>query len=340
MSGRRQGGIDVARLGRLLDRIAGQRIVVVGDVILDRYWWGATERISPEAPVPVVRVERESAALGGAGNVARNAVALGASCMLCAVVGQDDAGRQIRDLAAAEGIDARLVVEPDRPTTTKARIVARGQQMLRVDREVVTPIGRTARARVLEALAPAADDLHGAILVDYAKGGLPRALVRRLMAHFGATDVPVAVDPKHDPGGLRGAALVKPNRVEAARLSGLADPERVDTAGLLARLAKRLPGTDLCITDGARGMTIAAAGEPARHVPTAAREIFDVQGAGDTTMAALWLARLAGGSLLEAALIANAAAGVVVGKIGTASARVEEVRERLPAIVDAFRESA
>jgi D-beta-D-heptose 7-phosphate kinase/D-beta-D-heptose 1-phosphate adenosyltransferase len=340
MSGRRQGGIEIGRLGRLLDRIAGLRIVVVGDVILDRYWWGASERMSPEAPVPIVRVERESAALGGAGNVARNAVALGASCVLCAVVGEDDAGRELRDLAAAEGIDARLVVDPERPTTTKARIVARGQQMLRVDREVVTPIGRTARARVLEALAGTTDVLHGAILVDYAKGGLPRAFVRRLMAHFGAADVPVAVDPKHDPAGLRGAALVKPNRAEAVRLAGLADPDRVDSTGLLARLARRLPGADLCITDGARGMTIAAAGEPALHVPTAAREIFDVQGAGDTTMAALWLARLAGGSLLEAALVANAAAGVVVGKIGTASARADEVRERLPEIVDAFRESA
>jgi len=339
MSGR--GRIETGRLERLLARIEGLRVCVLGDVILDLYLWGASERISPEAPVPVVRVERETAALGGAANVARNAVALGATCTLAGVVGEDDAGRRVAALAAEEGIDpSGLVAEPDRPTTTKWRIVARGQQMLRVDRETGVAIGRRARTRVLAALDAAGAAPAGAILVDYGKGGLPASFARRLLSRFADAGVPVAVDPKHELGGFRGAALLKPNRTEAARLAGFADGGDRDAVAVLARLRRRLPGTDLVVTDGARGMTIAEAGLAAPvHVPTASREVYDVQGAGDTTMAALWLARLAGGSLLESALVAHAAAGVGVGKIGTASARSDEVRQRLPEVVDAFRES-
>lgn len=341
MSGRRRGRIDVARLEALLARMAQQHVWVIGDVLLDAYLWGASERISPEAPVPVVRVERESFALGGAGNVARNVVALGAGCTLIGVVGDDGAGQRIAELAAAEGIASGLVIDPERPTTLKSRVVARGQQMLRIDRETESPIGTRARSEILAGLERGGSSkLRGAILADYGKGVLPRAFARALIGRFAKSDVPVAVDPKHELAGYRGAALVKPNRAEAARLVGAGDSGATDGLDLIDRLRARLPGSDLAITEGARGMTIAEAGDPPIHVPTARRDIFDVQGAGDTTMAAIWLARLAGGSLLESALIANAAAGVVVGKIGTASAHRDEVGGRLAEVVDAFRENA
>jgi rfaE bifunctional protein kinase chain/domain len=340
MSGRRQARIDVARLEALLTRMAQQHVLVIGDVLLDAYLWGASERISPEAPVPVVRVERESFALGGAGNVARNVVALGAGCTLIGVVGDDGAGARVTELAAAEGIESGVVIDPERPTTLKSRVVARGQQMLRIDREIALPIAARVRSEILSELGRASSKVDGAILADYGKGVLPRAFSRALMGRFAKSDVPVAVDPKQELAGYRGAALVKPNRAEAARLIGARDPGTADCMHLIDRLRVRLPGSDLAITEGARGMTIAEAGDRPIHVPTAARDIFDVQGAGDTTMAAIWLARLAGGSLLESALIANAAAGVVVGKIGTASAHRDEVGERLAGIVDAFRENA
>lgn len=340
MSGRRRGRIDVARLESLLVRMARQQVLVIGDVLLDAYLWGVSERISPEAPVPVVRVERESFALGGAGNVARNLVALGARCSLVGVVGDDAAGQRIAELALADGIEIDLVIDPARPTSAKSRVVARGQQMLRIDRETETPISSQTRAEILDGLERTSAKARGVVLVDYGKGMLPRAFSRSLIGRFTRAGIPVAVDPKHDLIGYRGAALVKPNRAEAARLVGAAETAIGDSLHLIDRLRARVPGADLAITEGAGGMTIAEAGEAPIHVPTAVREIFDVQGAGDTTMAALWLARLAGGSLLESALIANAAAGVVVGKIGTASAHREEVGERLSEIIDAFRENA
>jgi D-beta-D-heptose 7-phosphate kinase/D-beta-D-heptose 1-phosphate adenosyltransferase len=340
MAARQRGRIDVGRLEEVLDRIARQRVVVVGDVILDAYVWGSTERVSPEAPVPVVRVEHESAALGGAGNVAVSAAALGASCTLCGVIGDDEAGQQVRALARAAHLGTPgIVVESSRATTTKQRIVARGRQVLRIDRETDGEIGRGARARVLELLRKDAPDCDGAILVDYAKGCLPRAFAREIAALLGELGTSFAADPKHDLTGLRGAALVKPNRGEAIALAGLDAARGTEPERLIARLGRRLPDADWAITDGPRGMTVQEVGGAPVHIPTAAREVFDVQGAGDTTMAALWLARLAGGSLVESALLANAAAGVVVGKIGTASARADEVRERLPEVVDAFRES-
>jgi rfaE bifunctional protein kinase chain/domain len=327
------------RLERLLDALAGRRLLVLGDVVLDEYLWGEAERMSPEAPVPVVHVSRESQVLGGAGNVVRNIAALGAHPEFCTVVGDDSAGRRVRELLEALDVDpAGLVVEADRPTTRKTRVVARSQQVVRFDRETVAAIEpRTARGLV-DALERAIPRSQGVILEDYGKGLLSPSFLRQAMRRFAGAGLPVSVDPKGDLRVFRGAALVKPNLREAEALSGIAIRGPDDLRRAAERLRRALPGASVVVTRGGEGMTLFGAGEDEGiDVRTPPREVFDVQGAGDTAIAVLSLALRAGASLLEAALLANAAAGVVVGKVGTATANPEEVRAQLPAVLDAAR---
>ena len=330
---------DPTRLAALLEGFPAVKLLVVGDAMLDEHLWGEVERVSPEAPVPVVRVESESLDLGGAANVVRNVVALGGRCSLAAVVGDDEAGRRLADRLGALGVDPKgLVVEPGRPTTQKTRVIARSQHVVRFDRESEEPIARAvARAmlRYVEAELPGVD---GVILEDYGKGILTPGLVRQVLRRAAAAGVPVAVDPKGELGSYRGASLLKPNLREAEALAGLRvrGPRDLDRA--VERLRRRLPGCDFVVTRGAGGMRIYEGSGPGTDVRTVAREVFDVQGAGDTTIATLALALRAGASLLEAAVLANAAAGVVVGKVGTAVARPDEVRRLLPEAAEATGE--
>jgi D-beta-D-heptose 7-phosphate kinase/D-beta-D-heptose 1-phosphate adenosyltransferase len=330
--------LDLRRLQRILDGFARLRVLVVGDVMLDEYLWGEVERVSPEAPVPVVHVRRESRALGGAGNVVRNVVAMGASCAFCAAVGDDAAGDRVVDLLKDLGVDAGGIVRVEgRPTTRKTRIEARSQQMLRFDRETDEPIPASAGRRLLHAVDAALPGVHGAILEDYGKGLLPPRLLRAAMRRFREHGVPVAVDPKTAVSPYRGAWLFKPNVRELEALTGVRVRLPGDLARAVARLRRRLPGVDVVVTRGSEGMALFPhEGEPL-DVPIARSEVFDVQGAGDTSIAALALARLAGATLLEAAVLANTAAGVVVGKVGTATATPAEIRALLPAAVAAAR---
>ncbi len=330
---------DPDRLAALLEGFAAVKLLVVGDAMLDEHLWGEVERVSPEAPVPVVRVHSESLDPGGAANVVRNVVALGGRCSLAAVVGDDEAGLRLAEHLGGIGVDPKgLVVEPGRPTTHKTRVIARSQHVVRFDRESEEPIARsTARAllRYVDAELPGVD---GVILEDYGKGILTPALVRQVMRRAVAAGVPVAVDPKGELGSYRGASLLKPNVREAEALAGLRvrSPEDLDRA--VDRMRRRLPACAFVVTRGAEGMRIYEGGGRGTDVHTVAREVFDVQGAGDTTIATLALALRAGASLLEAAVLANAAAGVVVGKMGTAVARPEEVRDLLPAAAEATGE--
>lgn len=332
--------LDQRRIEKLIASFGELRLLVVGDVMLDEYLWGDVERVSPEAPVPVVHVERESLALGGAGNVVRNIVAMGAECLVCAVVGNDWAGDRVIDLLEDLGVDPKGVVRVrGRPTTRKTRVEARAQQMLRFDRETDEPISSPASRRLLRAVDTALPEVRGVILEDYGKGLLPIRVLRAVMRRFNQAGIPVAVDPKSSVASYRGADLFKPNLREVAALTGARIRSEHELYRAVARLRSRLGSGDIVVTRGSDGMTIFEGDAPPVDVPIARSEVFDVQGAGDTSIAALTLTRLAGGTLLEAAVVANAAAGVVVGKVGTATANPEEIEALLPATIDAARAS-
>jgi rfaE bifunctional protein kinase chain/domain len=227
----------------------------------------------------------------------------------------------------------------DRPTTRKTRVEARAQQMLRFDRETDEPISSSASRRLLRAVDAALPGTRGVILEDYGKGVLPARVLRAVMRRFNEAGIPVAVDPKTMVAPYRGADLFKPNIREVAVLTGMRIRNEQELCRAVARLRRRLGRSDIVITRGSDGMTIFEGDSPPVNVPIARSEVFDVQGAGDTSIAALALTRLAGGSLLEAAVVANAAAGVVVGKVGTATATPEEITALLPAAVEAARAS-
>jgi len=321
------------RAAELLERFEHLHVLVVGDVMLDRYLWGEVERISPEAPVPVVQVERESAMLGGAGNVARTLASLGARTTLVALIGEDETGREISERLADWKIDASgVVVEPSRPTTVKTRVIARAQQMVRFDRECEEPIGSDLVARVIERLRACVAGVDGAILQDYGKGLLERETLEPAMKLFGEREVPVFVDPKLTAWDCyRGAALIKPNLREARAVTGIRirDDEELREAG--QEILERTGAATLAITRGSEGMSLFYAGGGSEHVPTAPRPVAEASGAGDTAIAVLALARLAGASWPEAASLANAAAGVVVGVAGTAAVTQAELRAALSA---------
>lgn len=329
---------DLRRLERLVDDFRGVRLLVLGDLVLDEYIWGDVDRISPEAPVPVVHVRDETTMLGGAANAARNVVALGGSVDCCSVIGNDAAGRRVVELLKDLGVDpAGIVRDPERPTTRKSRVIAQNQQVVRFDRETAEPPPtRIAREllRRLEVLIPCSD---GAIVEDYGKGVLSRRLALAAMKRFAAVGLPVAVDPKTDLAPFKGATLLKPNQKETELLSGVEIRDAESLARAASRLRRRVGCGALVITRGPGGMSLFEGDGPGVHVATAPREVFDVQGAGDTAIAALVLALRAGGSLFEAAIIANAASGIVVSKIGTATASADEVKDALPAALAAAR---
>lgn len=329
---------DNAALAAFLPALAKARVVCLGDVMLDRYIYGSVERISPEAPIPVLKVTREAAMLGGAGNVLRNLSALGVECDFLSVIGDDAAGREIVDLVAAEsGSGTRLIEEPGHLTTIKERFVAGSQQLLRSDRESASAVSADAVGILLEAAEAIMRDGPGVlVLSDYGKGVLTPAVISAAIAAARNAGWRVAVDPKgRDYGVYRGADIVTPNRRELAEASGLptgSDDEVVaacravmDKAGLGGILATRSE-QGMTLVDGTGGKSPAVL-----HLPAAAREVFDVSGAGDTVVAVLAAALAAGVELPQAARLANVAAGIVVGKLGTAVARPAEILHALHA---------
>jgi D-glycero-beta-D-manno-heptose-7-phosphate kinase len=293
--------------------------------MLDEFLWGRVSRISPEAPVPVVEVTRHSFHLGGAGNVAANVRSLGGGATLVATVGNDAGGAHVREAVASAGISSRLVLSPaGRPTTVKTRIVAHHQQVVRADREDGSDVDAKTAAALLAALREELPSCDALLISDYQKGVVTASVLRRLLPL--ARHVPVLVDPKlRQFRRYRGVTVVTPNQLEAEQATGvrLCDDAALTLAG--ARILRLLACRAALVTRGERGMMLFEQGRPPLQVPAAAREVFDVTGAGDTVIATMSLALAAGASLAEAAVLANAAAGVVVGKLGTAQATPDEL---------------
>ncbi|MES2306062.1 MAG: D-glycero-beta-D-manno-heptose-7-phosphate kinase [Gemmatimonadota bacterium] len=316
--------VSRARLSELLDALRGLQVVVVGDVMLDRYLTGDADRVSPEAPVPVVTVEEERDVPGGAANVAANIAALGGVAILLGVIGVDNEATALAEELRALGIRTDgLIAVSGRPTTCKTRIVARGQQVVRIDREVTNPLADSHREALLAAAAVAMADADALILEDYDKGTIDSELAKALIAAARARGIPVVVDPKQrNFFAYAGATVFKPNRRElesafAAHFSG--EDRDLETA------RTRLDVENLLLTLGADGMALVSPDAPLKRTPSIAREVFDVSGAGDTVSAMMAAALGAGATIDEAAWIANLAAGVEVGKRGTATVSRDEL---------------
>jgi rfaE bifunctional protein kinase chain/domain len=299
---------------------AKARVLVVGDVMLDRYWFGDASRISPEAPVPVVLVEREEARPGGAANVARNCAALGARTQLLSVIGRDEAGDRLARLVKQSGVESNLLRDASIPTTVKLRVIGRQQQLLRIDFE--TAPSREVLASKLADFEAALPKCNAVILSDYGKGGL--AHIARMIARARAAGKKVLVDPKGDDWSrYKGAHIVTPNRTELREVAGSWKNE-AELARRVRAIRGKLGLEALLLTRAEQGMTLYTA-RGAMHVKAEAREVFDVSGAGDTVIAALGTMLAAGVRLEQAVRIANRAAGIVVGKLGTAVATRKEV---------------
>jgi D-beta-D-heptose 7-phosphate kinase/D-beta-D-heptose 1-phosphate adenosyltransferase len=318
----------IDRVGEILERARGKRILVAGDLMLDEFLWGEVTRISPEAPVPVVRVTGESWYPGGAANVARNVHELGGRAGVLGLCGADEAGSRLTASLEQAGIDTSgCVRDPKRATIVKTRIVAKHQQVVRVDREPpggADAIELDSTVDAIERLAPAADAV---IFSDYAKGFLSQMVVDAVMRTTLRAGKIITVDPSPlNPIRWAGATAIKPNRAEALRAAGLHElSAAADMRAVGNRLLAEWRTRMILLTLGEEGMLLFEADRPVFHTPTRAREVFDVSGAGDTAVAAFTLALCAGAEPAEAADLANTASGIVVGKLGTATASPAEI---------------
>jgi len=319
---------------QILKGFAGRTVLVVGDVMVDHYLFGTVRRISPEAPVPVVDVTSESMRPGGAANVLNNILTLGGRGFLCGAIGADDAGQWLKQaLQSAGGGCAGMIVDPDRPTTRKSRVVAHQQQVVRFDHEKRERLSAAAERRLAAAVSTAAASADVIVVSDYAKGVItPRVMnaVRAGAARQRGSPIPIIVDPKVSRlAHYKGATLITPNHLEAAAASGIdiVNEETLERAG--ARLLRKAACHGILITRGERGMSLFEVGRKAVHIPTEAKEVYDVTGAGDTVIATLALAAAAGAGWADAAHLANRAAGLAVAVVGTAAITQTMLREAL-----------
>jgi len=318
-------------LADILKGFPGQRILVLGDVILDWYWWGQASRLSPEAPVPVVRKQRTTMQPGGAGNTAANLAALGARVSLYGVTGSDAHAADLRNALTAQGVDTtRLIADASRPTTTKTRVIAAHQQVVRVDEEDTVPISETIVADVLKAVKADLGNASAIVVSDYAKGFLTAQLLEAVITEAGRAGKRVFVDPKGaDSLRYRGAFLLKPNRLELSLLTGLPSGTHAEILAAGTRLAGKMPGTHVLVTEGDEGMTLFLESQPPEHVASTPRQVFDVTGAGDTVLATVAMAMTAGSSWSDAMRLATEAAGIAIGKMGSVAVSLSDLQKNL-----------
>lgn len=316
----------VMKLAAILKKLKGSRVLVIGDLVLDRYIWGKVSRISPEAPVPVVEVTADDFMLGGAANVAHNIIALGGSVTVAGVVGRDRAGEVLKQLLEDRHIECALF-EDSRPTTIKTRVIAHNQQVVRFDKEDKSRITGRVMDDIVGFLKQAVNEHDAVIVSDYKKGMVSRELIQGILRVAKPRKKLLAVDPKVGHFHFyKGVSLITPNLMEASQGSGV----EIKDEGSLIKAGKTLMSRLSCgavlITRGEEGMSLFEKGR-ITHIPTMARHVYDVTGAGDTVIATFSLAYASGATMQEAALIANHAAGIVVGEVGTAVVTQERLRE-------------
>lgn len=331
-----------AAYNALIDAFRQARVLVVGDIMLDRYIWGHVTRISPEAPVPVVAKVRETQAAGGAANVALNVLSLGGQAEITAVLGSDASGEALREILQQSGLPTDgLFSEAGRRSTVKTRIIAHSQHVVRLDEESIGNILPGTEQSIVAHVQKKLAECDVVVLSDYAKGVLTDTLVQGIIRLCRAAGKPVVVDPKsvhYD--RYAGANVVTPNRSEAAKALGLDGPGSHSTDSLGIRLLDALPVDALLITEGEAGMTLFERGKQPVHVASIARHVYDVSGAGDTVIAAMSLTLSVGGDLLAAATLGNTAAGVGVEQMGTTAVTAAMLRDALEKRAAAFRPSA
>lgn len=311
----------------LLAKFGRQRVLVLGDIMLDHYIWGKVERISAEAPVPVLEVQKEEFRLGGAANAALNVKSLGGKAILLGVTGRDSAAQDLKQLMECKGLATDgLIDDPDRKTTLKTRIVATNQQIVRIDRETQIDLGNEARTALLDSLRRLLPNCQALIIEDYNKGVLTREVISGALELAKSLGIPVAVDPKHrNFRQYRGVDIFKPNFRELQDILDMEFESEDEFQVAASQLRGEMQIKNLIVTRGSLGMYVFDGGKQARHLPTAAREVFDVSGAGDTVISALTLAYVSGADIHLAAKVANHAAGVACGKVGTASVNPDEL---------------
>ncbi|MBL4903629.1 MAG: D-glycero-beta-D-manno-heptose-7-phosphate kinase [Desulfocapsa sp.] len=320
------------KLEKLVQKFTAKKILVVGDIIVDHFVWGTVNRISPEAPVPVVDVTKEELLLGGGANVLHNIYSLGGEAVLCGIIGDDDMGERLKTLLQNLGASIDGLVKGKRPTTVKTRVVAQGQQVVRFDREHTGVPSTETIAAMIAFIEENIADFAAIIISDYYKGVIGQTLMKRLLgrveelAQSGGRKIPVVVDPKpRQPERFYGASLITPNHMEAEKMSGMTITTTSDLRKAAALLLEKTGCQAVLITRGESGMALLEKGKDLFSIPTTAQAVFDVTGAGDTVIAALALGLAADASFSDAAALANIAAGVVVGKIGTATVSREEL---------------
>jgi D-glycero-beta-D-manno-heptose-7-phosphate kinase len=326
---------QTARLKEAINRFASCRIMVIGDLMLDVFVWGEVQRISPEAPVPVVEVQEETRLLGGSANVVHNVAALGAKGMMSGVIGNDPGGRELVGLLRRKGIATDgIVVEDGRPTTIKTRIIARNQQVVRFDREQRKPVHADSLQHIADYIGESLGRVDALIVSDYAKGVITLELMDRIRSLMGSSRAPVIVDPKvQNTDMYRQVTLVTPNHLEAARMAGMEITDENSLKAAAQVLLAQLQCETVLITRGKDGMSLFHRNGEMNTIPTVARRVFDVTGAGDTVIATLALGMAAGLSTVDAALLANLAAGIVVGEVGTATVTSDRLAQALDACV-------
>ena len=327
---------------QLLSSFPATKILVVGDVMLDEYIWGDVNRISPEAPVPVVTVQKRSYSCGGAANVAANVASLQSQAVLASVVGDDSPGRRLRGMLADIGVDATgLVTVKERPTSSKLRVIAHSQQVVRVDSEQTSDLHEIDEDELLGRVGEKFTDADACAISDYAKGVVSLRVAQRIIQLAREQNKALVIDPKSaDFSKYRGATVVTPNLKEAEAVLGVelrTEPTIVDAG---RSLQKMLDGGSVLLTRGAQGMSVFSGATEPTHIPAIAKNVYDVTGAGDTVLAVLTLALASGASLTDAAGLANLAGGLAVGKLGTSTVELDELqgggeRRKAPTVSDA-----
>lgn len=319
--------IDTKRIREILNSFNGKKILVFGDIMVDKYIWGAVSRISPEAPVPIVNITRESFTLGGATNVVNNLYALGGEVYLSGVVGNDDIGKTVFSEMKKMDINSDgIIIDNDRPTTLKTRIIAHNQQVVRLDREKKDKVKDNIREKILKYLNSVIGTIDVIIISDYAKGVVTPELIKDIIILGKKYNKAILVDPQVDHfRSYQEVTCLTPNHHEAGFAAGIPIVDKMTLEMAANKLLKELNCKGILITQGEDGMSYFGSDGIYFHIPAMAKEVFDVTGAGDTVISALSLSLASGASMYESAYIGNLAAGIVIGKVGTATLTIKEI---------------